>query len=211
MTQLSVGVYADSAFSSNVLEHITAETGLQKDTAICFAYYDYRDTRLANMARIIATLIKQLCQRKDSVPDNLLHIMHDARSSSLLGTQECFLSLAESFSEVFIVLDALDECPEQKRQDILSFITGVVTTPGACRIRVFATSRREMDITEAFVKNHVPTMQILAENVAADIKTFARNKVEELQSGQHGKTLYVTSVVLKEKIIETLAARAEGM
>ncbi|KAF2785832.1 hypothetical protein K505DRAFT_330763, partial [Melanomma pulvis-pyrius CBS 109.77] len=200
-----------SVLSSNVLEHITAETGLRKDTAICFAYYDYRDTRLANVARIITTLIKQLCQRKRNVPDNLLKVMHDARSSSLLGSQECFLSLAESFSEVFVVIDALDECPEQKRPDMLGFITGVVTTPSPCRIRVFATSRREMDITEAFVKNHVPTVQIQAENVAADIETFARSKVEELHSGQHGKTLYIDSVILKEKIIETLATKAEGM
>ena len=198
-------------YSSNVLEHITAETGLRKDTAICFAYYNYRDTQLANISRIIATLVKQLCQRKYDIPDDLLQIMHDARSPSLIGSQECFLSLSESFSEVFVVLDALDECPEQERPDILGFITGVVTTPGPCRIKVFATSRREMDITEAFVKNNVPTVQILAENVAADIETFARSRVEELQSGQPGKTLHITSVVLKETIIETLATKAEGM
>jgi hypothetical protein len=193
------------------LEHITAETGLRKDTAICFAYYNYRDSQLANVTRIIAALIKQLCQRKYDIPNNLLQIMKDARSPSLVGTQECFLSLAEGFSEVFVVLDALDECPEQNRQDIIGFITGVVTTPHPCRIKVFATSRREMDITEAFVKDHVPTVQILAENVAADIETFARSKVEELQSGKRGKTLYIDSVDLREKIIKTLATKAEGM
>ncbi|KAJ4288061.1 hypothetical protein N0V90_012078 [Kalmusia sp. IMI 367209] len=206
--ELSLGACADPTYSANVLEHITAKTGLRKDTAVCFAYYDYRETRLANLAQIIASLIKQLCQRKYDIPNNLLQIMHDARSPSLVGSQEYFLQLTESFSEVFVVFDALDECPEQKRQDILSFITEVVTTPAPSRIRVFATSRREMDITEAFVRYHVPIVQILAENVAVDIETFARSRVEELQAR---KILFITSDELKEKIIQTLAQKAEGM
>ncbi|KAG9202248.1 hypothetical protein G6514_004686, partial [Epicoccum nigrum] len=160
--------------NSNVLEHITAEAGLRKDTAICFAYYDYRDTRLANVTRIIATLIKQLCQRRYDIPNNLLRIMHDARSPSLVGSQQYFLALAEGFSEIFVVFDALDECPEQKRQDILDFVTEV----------------------------------ILAENVAADIESFARSKVEELQAK---KMLYVTKDELKERIVQTLATKAEGI
>ncbi|KAF2848266.1 ankyrin [Plenodomus tracheiphilus IPT5] len=112
--------------------------------------------------------------------------MHDARSPSLVGSQQYFLALAEEFSEVFVVFDALDECPEQKRQGILEFITEVVT----------------------FVRNHVPTVQILAENVAADIESFARSKVEELQAK---KMLYVTKDELKEQIVQTLATKAEGM
>src|SRR4051812_1703234 len=84
LTRSILGACADLVYSSNVLEHVTSETGLRKDTAICFAYYDYRDTRLANVTRIITTLIKQLCQRKHNVPDNLLQTMHDARSPSLL-------------------------------------------------------------------------------------------------------------------------------
>jgi hypothetical protein len=159
----------------------------------------------------MATLVKQLCQRKHDIPSYLLQIMHDARSPSLVGSQEYFLSLAESFSEVFVVFDALDECPERKRQEILGFIVEVVTTPIPCRIKVFATSRRETDITEAFVRNHVPTVEILAENVAADIETFVRSKVEELQAGKHGKILYITKEEVKQRIIQKLAQKAEGM
>ena len=208
MTQSDVGACADSTYSSNVLEHITAEAGLRRDAAICFAYYDYRDTRLANVTRIIASLVKQLCQRKYDIPNNLLRLMHDARSPSLVGSEQYFLALAEEFSEVFVVFDALDECPEQKRQDILDFITEVVSTPHPCRMKVFATSRKETDITEAFVRSHVPTVQILAENVAADIQSFARSKVEELQAK---KMLYITKDELKEQIVLTLTTKAEGM
>jgi hypothetical protein len=44
-----------------------------------------------------------------------------------------------------------------------------------------------------------------------DIAVFARSQVEQLQAGRHGKMLYITSVELKEKVIQTLANKAEGM
>ncbi|EFQ90116.1 hypothetical protein CFE70_010584 [Pyrenophora teres f. teres 0-1] len=68
-----------------------------------------------------------------------------------------------------------------------------------------------MDIAKAFGDRHIPTIQIQTKNVTADIETFARNQVEMLQAGEHGKTLYVTNDRLKEKIVRTLATKAEGM
>ena len=73
------------------------------------------------------------------IPENLLEIMRNARSPSLLGSKECFFSLIEKFSEVFVVFDALDECPEERREDILGFITEVVTMPATHCIKVFTT------------------------------------------------------------------------
>ena len=109
------------------------------------------------------------------------------------------------------MFDALDECPEQERGDILGFITGIVTAQVRCHVKVFVTSRNEMDIAKAFSDKHVPTIQIQTKNVTADIETFTRSEVERLHAGKHGKTLYVTNDVLKEKIIQTLATKAEGM
>ncbi|KAH8726167.1 hypothetical protein GQ44DRAFT_187871 [Phaeosphaeriaceae sp. PMI808] len=200
-----------SVLASNVLEHITAQKELQKDTVICFAYYNYRHTQLGDVSGIIAALIKQLCRRRDSIPRSLLQIKDDALSPSLVGTQERFVSLIEDLSEVFIVFDALDECPKRERKDILSFVTGVVTALVPCRVKVFATSRREMDIAKAFQDKNIPTIQIQAENVVTDIQTFARSQVEKLRTGEHGKALYVTSDDLTERIIQTLISKADGM
>jgi hypothetical protein len=152
-----------------------------------------------------------LCRKKDSIPQDLLKFKHDALPPSLVGTRENFISLVEDLSQVFVVFDALDECPEQARKDILSFITSIVTVTGACRVKVFVTSREEMDIAKAFQDKQLPMFRIQAENVAADIATFARSQVETLLKGEHGKTLYVTSDDLRDKIVRTLAARADGM
>jgi hypothetical protein len=196
---------------SNVIEDITAKIGLREDAALCFAYYNYRDTQLKELHQIVNAFLKQLCRRKAQLPRNLLQTKHDALPSSLVGTQESFRSLIEDLRQVYVVIDALDECPEQERGDILAFITGIVTAPVRCHVKVFVTSRNEMDIAKAFGDRHIPTIQIQTENVNADIETFVRIQVEKLQAGEHGKTLYVTNDVLEEKIVRTLAKKAEGM
>jgi hypothetical protein len=197
-------------FRSNVIEDITARTGLQEDTALCFVYYNYRNTQLSDVSQIIAALVKQLCRKKDHIPRDLLQVKHDASSPSSVGTQDR-VSLVKDLRQVYVVFDALDECPEQERGAILGFITGIATAPIPCHVKVFVTSRKEMDIAKAFEDKRIPTIQIRAENVAADIETFARSQVEKLQAGEHGKTLYITSDELKKKIIQTLAVKAEGM
>lgn len=185
--------------------------GLREDAALCFAYYNYRNTQLKELHQIVAALLKQLCRRKDQLPRDLLQTKHDALSPSLVGTQERFVSLIEDLSQVYVVFDALDECPEQERGDILRFITGIVTAQVRCHVKVFVTSRNEMDIAQAFGDKRIPTIKIQTEDVTADIETFASSRVEKLQAGEHGKKLYITNDRLKEKISRTLATKAEGM
>ncbi|KAF5852242.1 hypothetical protein GGP41_001012, partial [Bipolaris sorokiniana] len=200
-----------SVLASNVIEDITTKVELQQDTAICFAYYNYQNTQLSDISQIVAALIKQLCRKKDHIPHDLLQLKHDALSPSLVGTQDRFTSLIEDWRQVYVVFDALDECLETEREAILGFITGIVTAPTSCNVKVLVTSRKEMDIAKAFEDKRIPTIQVLAENVAMDIETFARSQVEKLRAGEHGKTLYVTNDKLTERIIQTLAMKAEGM
>lgn len=147
----------------------------------------------------------------ETIPHSLLQIQHDALSPALIGTKERFVSLTEDFSEVYVIFDALDECPERQRSGILEFITSVVTTRTLCRVKIFVTSRREMDIAKAFEDKKIPTIRVQAENVATDIETFVRSRVETLRRGEHGKTLYVTSPKVTQKLIRTLALKADGM
>ncbi|KAJ4322889.1 hypothetical protein N0V94_002151 [Neodidymelliopsis sp. IMI 364377] len=197
--------------SSTVIEDTTKKIGLRGDAALCFAYYNYRDTQLHELHQVVAALIKQLCQKRAELPHDLLQTKHDALSPSLVGTQDRFLSLVEDLSEVYVVFDALDECPEREREAIIGFITGIVTAKIECQVKVFVTSRKEMDIAKAFEDKHIPTVQIQTENVTADIEAFVRGQIEKLLAGENGRTLYITDDGLKEKIAQTLASKAEGM
>jgi hypothetical protein len=178
---------------------------------MCFAYYNYQNSQLGNISELLAALIKQLCRRRSSIPPSLLQIKLDALPPSLVSSRDNFVTLAEGLRQVYVIFDALDECPESQRYEILGFITDMLTVTTSCHVKFFITSRREMDLAKAFEGKNMPTIQIRPGNVTADINTFVRIQVEKLQRGQHGKTLYITSEELKEKIIDTLSSKADGM
>jgi ankyrin repeat domain-containing protein 50 len=184
---------------------------LDENIAICFAYYNYRTLELQDPSQIAAALIKQLCRKRDDIPPWLLKFKHDSLSSSTASKQESFIKLAEDleFKEVFVVIDALDECPERERYHIICFITEVMKSLRCAKI--FVTSRRESDIVRAFEDSNTPTIQIKAENVAADIENFVQSEVKKLRKGFYGKKLHLTSDVLEARIIQTLTEKAEGM
>ena len=194
---------------SNVLEHITATRGLRHDSAISFAYYNYRNSELQEPSHVIKALIKQLCRKLESIPDWLLRFQNESHSPSTVGKKETFVSLAEGYQEVFLIIDALDECPMSKRPHIIEFITNVASS--LPRAKIFITSRRESDIVRAFESSRTPTIQIRAENVAADIERYVCNEVEKLRQGYHGKKLLLNSSASERRIINTLTAKADGM
>jgi hypothetical protein len=167
---------------------------------------------LKDLHQLLASFVKQLCRRRDCIPTNLLQIKDDAFPQSTIGTQDHLVSLVSSLPEVYLVFDALDECPEQEREEVLGFITSILTLEStSCRVKVFATSRPETDISDAFEKHNVPTIKILAENVKSDIETYTRSQVEILRKGKNGKTLHITDDSLKDNIVQSITAKADGM
>ena len=194
---------------SHVLEHITTERALHKDVGICFAYYNYQSTELYDMSQIILALIKQLCRKKDVVSPGFLKVKQDAMDPSQLGNQDSFTTVASEFGEVLLVIDALDECPKDARYKILGFLSGVANALPCAK--VFVTSRREMDIEEAFMKANTPIIQIEAGSVAADISSYVSSETNRLRHGYDGKRLFLKSDTLEETIVRSLTKEAEGM
>ena len=79
------------------------------------------------------------------------------------------------------------------------------------RSKIFVTSRREHDIVQAFMRLTTPTIEIQAESVAADISKYVSSEIERLCDDYSGTNLHLQSKELKEKVLETLTAKAEGM
>ncbi len=194
-----------------MLEHLTAKRALDEKTAICFAYYNYRTPELQDPSNIAAALAKQLCCKYEAIPQWLLRYKHDSRSPSTASSPETFVKLASEMNlkEVYIVIDALDECPEQERPRFIALITKIISDLPCAK--VFVTSRREGDIERAFTESKMPTIQVQTQSVAADIESFVRSEVKRLRSGYHGKKLFLSSDALEGKVIQTLTEKAEGM
>lgn len=159
---------------------------------------------------ILSCLIKKICWTNRVLPQCLLDFYHtydqDARNPSLEQYEDVFLQLSKSYSEIFLVFDALDECSSSQRAHILEFIIKITNYLSCAKVLV--TSRREKDIERVFVRQATPVFEIKAENVSEDINSFVTERVEYLI--QENK-LEVYDSPLKARIIDTLVTRAEGM
>lgn len=120
--------------------------------------------------------------------------------------EDTFIEVAGSYTEVFLVLDALDEYAPEKREALLELLIRLTTR--LSHVRIFVTSRRERDIEQAFLSEGVSTIQIEAEHVNKDIQEFVNSKVDLLT--RTGK-LKLKNPELKVRIISTLTHQSDGM
>ena len=186
-----------------------AQYGTNKKIGICFAYYDFKKPDLGDPPKIISALIKQLCRKLSFIPQDLLSFKQNSLRPSFASLQQLFISVSKSFEEIFLLVDALDECPSDQRHQIIGFFNYVVGSVST--VKIFITSRKEGDIAEAFEQNSTPVIRIEAQNVTEDIKKFLEDEVKRLRTGHHGKRLYLQDHSLEGIIISTLSDNADGM
>lgn len=197
--------------SSNTLEHLTRLYGMDDRTGIAYMYCRHdapRDERSASS--MVALFIKQLIWKTGALPhvvrDFCREYIRDARKPSLEKYVKILLDVSETFDQVFLVIDGLDECDEDDRQSVIQACQTFLSV--STSYRIFITSRREDDIEREFRRRKVPTIQIAAQNTNADIKAFVESEVSDLIAH---KKLRLQDQARKQHIISTLVDESNGM
>jgi hypothetical protein len=122
-----------------------------QSSAYAYFFFDGRDGQKEQqiIGSLIRSLIRQFSATYGGVPTvlaKLYHSCHDGGSlSSVKYLQATLLLILEAFNDVFIILDALDECTERK--DLLKWIKEM-TSWRKGKLHLLATSRPEEDIAK---------------------------------------------------------------
>lgn len=161
------------------------QRALDSDVAIAFVYYNYQQTEQQKLPAIVCALIKQLCRKKAVVPPGFLKTKQDALPPSELADLAIFVTLAQEFKELFILVDALDECLHERRHEAIGFFRALMSALPCAK--VFVTSRKEIDIEAAFRSDITPTVQVGAKNTSQDIANYVHAETKRLRAGDHGK------------------------
>ena len=172
--------------------------------------------------------LKQLCRAMQSFPHELqeLYKQHDRNDSQPRYDElrSVFLAIIQQFGRIFFVLDALDECSLDQRQDLCKFILSLAnstttgptlpsptvdgTSPTHGVVKLFVTSRKELDIERAFRQESIPTIEFEAAKVNKDIEVYIKAQIDvRLQNG----SLELRDRALKDKILSALTTKAGGM
>lgn len=193
-----------SVLSSSVIDDLRTRS----QDRVMYHYCNYADPTTLNPAQIYRTLIKQcfmLGLLSQANKDRIMQAcatQHSRISEEILIT--VLLEATTSQDSCFLILDGLDECEKSTQKIMLGFVKRLMT--GSKVLKTLLTCREEAAILESM--DHMAKIHVCEESNALDIKEYVSAAVwRHISSGE----LLISNRQLKEEVISTLAAKANGM
>lgn len=95
---------------------------MKSDRGIAVMYIKYNDPE-QTLENLLGSLLRQLIENMDGVPQAVLDLYDHHRDRNTLPSVDdlcgSLLLVIDSFAEVFLIIDALDECSEELRWELL--------------------------------------------------------------------------------------------
>ncbi|KAJ2986541.1 hypothetical protein NUW58_g4975 [Xylaria curta] len=157
--------------SSLVINHLFEYVSKDRNSAVAYLYCNFECQEQQEAGDLFTALLKQLLSGRRRAPPpedvNLLYNRHKSASSKpYIGEiLKALWSIISSYSKVFIVVDALDECRKPERKRLLSELLGFQRT---LNLNLLATSRNDL-IIQAELGN-CPSLPIRANE--GDVRSY---------------------------------------
>ena len=209
-------LYYQISISSAIIRDIK---GIDDGSAyVAYFFFDFKDAGKQDSRAVLSSLLYQLSDQSQPYFDNLhrLYLTHRSGSEqpSLDALKQCLQDMLTIPGRVpiFLVLDALDECPNthgvpSSRRKVLNLVEELVELKRP-NLRLCVTSRLEMDIrivlerlTHTSLSLHDQTGQ--NEDIFDYVSSVVRSDPELNMRGWRQED--------KELVITTLSRRACGM
>lgn len=194
-----------------IIEQLRANCASKPNIAIAYFYFDFNESEKQNATSFVATLIAQLCNHVVDLPERLKELYKTCNNGKGVPTLDNLLAtlfvVAQKFGDVFIVADALDECPNNGiiREELLELIKDM-STRSSSNIHLLVTSRLESDIEELLLSlSTTRVIPIQGSPLEADIKSYICNEISS------NSKLKKIPIIEQKKIEKRLIAGANGM
>ncbi|KAI5457861.1 hypothetical protein BGZ63DRAFT_70523 [Mariannaea sp. PMI_226] len=187
--------------SATLIDHLLESYKGDLDIGVGYLYCNYQRQETQKADDLLAALLKQLCQRVDLIPHSLAALYDDFKDKSrppFVGVSKCLQSAISAYSQVFVVIDALDECNEFERE---KFLTELRNIQESSHLNLFATSRFTGDIISHF--EGCSTLEVRARR--GDIEMYLDQNMKKL------KSFVQRNPKLQEDIKESISTAADGM
>ncbi|KAF5703410.1 ankyrin repeat [Fusarium mundagurra] len=172
------------------------------------------ETEQQKVSVMLSSLVRQLCASCPDTPQPIKrfeHYMAKGERPDIEALEEALFSAVSGFSTVFIVVDALDECPafDGERPKLLKCLRRIISTMPD-NPHVFCTSRAEPDIHMSIEKLlNVPAKAVI--DLTQNQVGLNRDLHLYIDSALGSGTYCWWSADVMAKAKDILIARADGM
>ncbi|GKU10651.1 unnamed protein product [Fusarium langsethiae] len=139
--------------TSIVVNHLLSQFQQAPDVGIAYVYCNYQRHTQQRATDILSSLLRQLAQARSPLPRSIqdLYECHGKYRThpTLEQISEALFSVAEEYSKVYIIIDALDECnaSDNTRATVLKEVFRLQKHIAAS---IFATSRPNKEVSNFF-------------------------------------------------------------
>jgi hypothetical protein len=184
---------------------------------MAYFYFDFRDPNKKSCHDLLLSLVFQLSTRSSPCCDILHHVYetheNGTRQPKDDTLKECLKAMLglPARGPIFIIIDALDECPDSgfpsPRHEVLQLVKQLVEL-GLEELHICATSRPEVNIRSVLEPLAFRSVSLHDENgQKSDIIDYVRSVVDLSPS----TAMRRWRIDDKNLVIETLTERADGM
>jgi hypothetical protein len=201
-----------SILSSTIIENLKG--ALPDAESLLYFYFDFREAEKQSLGGALRSLVYQLYRQSPNVQKylhSLFSSCNDGKqqpSITLLGV--AFEQMIEKAGDVWIVLDALDECQPQQRSPSDALLTWIHTLRNLqAKVHLLATSRPEQRIQSIIAKwaRESDIITIRSSLVEADICQYIQTRVRE----QDGLSRWRGRLDVQNEIESALMEKSDGM
>jgi ankyrin repeat domain-containing protein 50 len=160
-----------------------------------YFYFDFTDPSKQTMKSLVTSVILQMSQPSDDTPGQLEKLYQSCRDGKEEPPLDQLCEVAVGLcsvatKEIYLVIDALDECPISNRNRLLKFIQMLAKCK---QLRLFLTSRMEHDIEVGLDEMDLLTVDLTESLVGSDLAIYIRNRLADDTNlnkwGSEGKDL----------------------
>jgi hypothetical protein len=195
--------------SASIIKSLDTLHSSDPTTALAYFYFDFR-TKL-DTDEMLRSLVKQICCQRSNTPVPVEALRKYQMNKHYPDTDILTRAMAETiigFSRIYIVVDALDECPEEhgSRRKLLDTL-GRLHKIGPANLHMVWTSRKEWDIAAVL-------QPLMSSSTTAEISISASNSQDinlYLEASFNCKDYESWPHILKDKARATLVEKSEGM
>jgi hypothetical protein len=196
--------------SSTVIEHLLQHCHSDTRMVTAYFYFDFNDAQKQDPKLMLRSLLCQLVQRLVIIPKGVEALFSSCengrREPPLHALLEVIRQAAREFTQVYLVLDALDECTQRSElMDVLEKVAGWQLN----NLHLLMTSRKERDI-ESSLEDYIEeedTLCLQRDIVDKDIQLYVQQRLSRDKSlAKWNKDLAV-----RQEIEAALMRGARGM
>lgn len=168
---------------STIIDDLQALVGLQSRSIISYFYFSFADVKRQKCTSLLSSILAQLCPRP-TIPQILqdLYEQHRHTRPTVDEPSKTLRSILNELDNVYIVIDALDECASEteggEQEEILEWLSEMSCSK-IDSLHTIVPSRREPNIQRSFSSKSVwHSVSFTKTSNTDDIASFIKNQLE---------------------------------